>query len=112
MADDLADQLAALLTSDLDRVAPVKTVTRPSHGKPINGVLSQEAIAATQERRRLERRRLECRRLERRKLERRRVERRKLERKWKNHGRDSNQRLWLSKQTHQRREAHLRKIIS
>ena len=54
-ANGFAVQLAEVLTSELDKVAPLKTITRMSTGKRINRFLSDEAVKAKQERRRLER---------------------------------------------------------
>ena len=47
--------MCKVLTSELDKVAPLKTVTRTSTGKRINRFLSDEAVGTKQERRRLER---------------------------------------------------------
>ena len=49
------DQLADVLTTELDRVASLKTVARPSIGKPMNRFLNHEAFGAKQARRRWER---------------------------------------------------------
>ena len=54
--DRLADQLAFVVTSVLDKFAPLKTVMRKAGGKPINRFLSSDAKKAKQRRRRLERR--------------------------------------------------------
>ena len=52
-ADDFADQMASVITDELNRVAPLTTTTRrPS--KPITRWLSKESVAAKRERRRLE----------------------------------------------------------
>ena len=50
-----ADQMADVITGELDKAAPLKTVKRLSSGKPINRFLNHEAVVAKQERRRLER---------------------------------------------------------
>ena len=44
-----------VITVELDKAAPLKTVTRLSSGKLINRFLNHEAVVAKQERRRLER---------------------------------------------------------
>ena len=48
-ANGFADQLAEVLTSELDKVASLKTVTRTSTGKRINRFLSDEAVKAKQD---------------------------------------------------------------
>jgi exonuclease III len=53
--DRFADQLADVITAQLNKFAPLKTVTRKAGGKPINRFLSQDAKRAKQKRRRLER---------------------------------------------------------
>lgn len=55
-ADAFSEQMFQVITGELDKVAPLKTVTRSSRGKPVNRFLSREAVAAKQLRRRLERR--------------------------------------------------------
>ena len=47
--------MAEVITCELDKATPLKTVTRLSSGKPINRFLNHEAVVAKQERRRLER---------------------------------------------------------
>ena len=54
-ADGYVDQLENVLTMKLGKVAPLKTVTRTSTGKPINRLLSKEAVEAKIMRRKLER---------------------------------------------------------
>jgi len=53
--DRFADQLADVVTSVLDRFAPLKTASRKAGGKSISRFLSPEAKCAKQKRRRLER---------------------------------------------------------
>lgn len=50
MANNFVDQLTDVLTSELDRVMPLKAVMKPLSGNPINKFLIQEAIGAKQER--------------------------------------------------------------
>ena len=54
-ANGFADQRADVITGELDKSSPLKTVTRLSSGKPINRFPNNEAVVAKQERRRLER---------------------------------------------------------
>jgi exonuclease III len=54
--DAFADQLRTIVSSTLDRMAPLRTVKRTSGGKYINRFLSEDAKQAKQNRRRLERR--------------------------------------------------------
>ena len=54
-ADTFSDQLCDVVSSTLEKLAPLKTVTRATSGKYINRFLSSEAIEAKQKRRRLER---------------------------------------------------------
>ena len=49
-ANGFADQRAEVLTLELDKVAPLKTVTCTSTGKRIHRFLSDEAVRAKQER--------------------------------------------------------------
>ena len=53
-ADLFTVQMEEIITAELDELAPLKTVTRKSGGKPINRFLSREASDAKRERRRLE----------------------------------------------------------
>ena len=46
IANGFANQLAEVLTSELDKVAPLKTVTHTSTGKQINRFLSDESVRA------------------------------------------------------------------
>lgn len=43
MAGDFTEHLVDVLTSEIDRVAPLKTVMRSSNENPINRFLNQEA---------------------------------------------------------------------
>ena len=52
-ADAFADQLASVVTEELNRDAPLRTTSR-RQSKPITRWLSKEAVAAKRERRRLE----------------------------------------------------------
>ena len=53
--DEFADQLVRVVTDELDKVAPVRSGSRPSP-KTITKWLSAEAVSAKRERRRMERR--------------------------------------------------------
>jgi len=54
--DEFADQLADIVTAELDKVAPLHHATRSSHGRKINEFLSDTAKQAKRHRRRCERR--------------------------------------------------------
>ena len=54
-ANGFADQMVDVITDELDKAAPLKTVTRLSSGKPINRFFNHEAVVAKQKRWRLER---------------------------------------------------------
>jgi len=53
--DIFTDQLKRIISSTLDELAPLRTVTRVTGGKHINRFLSQEAISAKLKHQRLER---------------------------------------------------------
>ena len=55
-AETFATHLRDFISSEFDKLAPLKTVTRKSGGKPINRFMSKEANEAKRMRRRLERR--------------------------------------------------------
>ena len=55
-ADSFTNQMREVITAELDKQAPLKTVTRKAGGKPINRFLSRDAVDAKRVRRRLERR--------------------------------------------------------